>query len=83
MGLQSLFLDGAALPAHVISGPGALRLGAAKPGDDSVTHGGILVNTTVANHQTVAAPIVGLQNLQFANLSRTPGTTSGMSSQSR
>ena len=43
--LQSLFLDGATLPAHTFSGPGALRLGAAKPGDDSVTHGGILVNT--------------------------------------
>ena len=73
--LQSLFLDGASLPAHLISGPGALRLGAAKPGDVSVTHGGVLVNTTVTNNQTIAAPIVGLQNLQFANLSRTPGTT--------
>ena len=73
--LQSLFLDGATLPAHTFSGPGALRLGAAKPGDDSVTHGGILVNTLVANNQTFSNPIVGLQNLQLANLSRTAGTT--------
>ena len=73
--LQSLFIDGATLPAHTFSGPGALRLGAAKSGDDSVTHGGILVNTTVTNNQTFATPIVGLQNLQFANLSRAAGVT--------
>ncbi len=71
--LQSLFLDSSSLPAHVFNGPGTLRLGAAKAGDTSVTHGGIVVNTTVPTDQTFNAAIVGLQNLQFANLSRTPG----------
>ena len=73
--LQSLYLDSANLPPHVFSGPGTLRLGAAKPGDDSVTHGGILVNTSVSSSQTFATPILALQNLQIANLSRTPNTT--------
>ncbi len=72
---QTLFLEGASLPAHVFSGPGRLLLGSAKAGDDSVTHGGILVNTNVTRSQTFDTPIVGLQNLQFANLSRTTGVT--------
>ncbi len=71
--LQSLFLDSATLPACTFNGPGTLRLGAAKSGDTSVTHGGILVNTTVPTDQTFNTPVVGLQNLQFANLSLTPG----------
>ncbi|MEO0055353.1 MAG: hypothetical protein RLZZ50_1300 [Verrucomicrobiota bacterium] len=70
---QTLYLEGASLPAHVFSGPGKLLLGSAKAGDDSVTHGGILVNTNVSANQTFQTDIVGLQNLQFANLSRTAG----------
>lgn len=73
--MQSIVLDGATLPAHTFGGSGALRLGAGKAGDNSATHGGILVNTTVANNQTVNCPIVAIRNLQFANLSRTSGTT--------
>lgn len=72
---QTLFLEGASLPAHVFSGPGRLLLGSAKAGDDSVTHGGILVNTNVSANQTFQTAVVGLQNLQFANLSRTAGVT--------
>jgi autotransporter-associated beta strand protein len=72
--LQSIVLDGATLPAQTFSGAGALRLGAGKAGDTSATHGGILVNTTVSNDQTFNNPIIGVRNLQFANLSRTPGT---------
>ncbi len=71
--LQSLFLDSPSLPAHTFDGPGALQLGAGKPGDTSVTHGGILVNTTVPVDQTFNTSIVGLNHLQFANLSRTAG----------
>jgi len=71
--LQSLYFDSANLPAHIFGGSGALLLGAAKSGDTSVTHGGIVVNTTVPTDQTFNTAIVGLQNLQFANLSRTPG----------
>ncbi|MBC8012371.1 MAG: autotransporter-associated beta strand repeat-containing protein, partial [Burkholderiales bacterium] len=70
LALQSLYLDHPALPALVFSGPGALRLGAAPAGDDSVTHGGIALNTTVPTDQTVQNAIVGLAHLQFANLSR-------------
>jgi autotransporter-associated beta strand protein len=73
--LQSILLDGASLPAHAFGGTGALKLGAGKPGDPSVTHGGILVNTSVSNNQTFGNPVIGLSNLQFANLSRTPGNT--------
>lgn len=73
--LQSLYLDHPSLPAHSFEGPGALKLGAGSPGDTSATHGGILVNTTVSNNQTFNTPIVGISHLQFANLSRTPGTT--------
>ena len=69
--LQSLYLDGADLPALTFAGPHALRLGASP--DPSATHGGILLNTTITAAQTIAAPIEGVQNLQFANLSRTPG----------
>lgn len=71
--LQSLYLDGAALPAHTFAGPGKLILGAGKPGDTSVTHGGIAMNTTVAADQTFHTAITGVQNLQFANHSRSPG----------
>lgn len=71
--LQSLYLDGESLPAHVFSGPGKFILGAGKPGDSSCTHGGIAMNTTVAVDQTFNTPIVGVQNLQFANHSRTTG----------
>ena len=71
--LHTLYLEGGSLPAHVFTGPGKLLLGAGKPGDTSVTHGGILVNTNVTAHQTFHNEIVGLQNLQIANLSRTPG----------
>ncbi len=72
---QTIYLEGASLPAHVFAGPGKLFLGSAKAGDDSVTHGGILVNTNVSANQTFQTDIVGLQNLQFANLSRSPGVT--------
>ncbi len=71
--LQSIVLDGATLPAHTFSGTGALKLGAGKSGDISSTHGGILVNTNVSNAQTFNTPVTGLKDLQFANLSRTPG----------
>ena len=71
--LQSLYLDGETLPAHVFSGPGKLVLGAGKPGDASCTHGGIAMNTTVAVDQTFNTAITGVQNLQFANHSRSPG----------
>ncbi len=71
--LSSLSLDGAALPPLTFTGPGALRLGASP--DPSLTHGGILVNTTVSSNQTFSVPLVGVQSLQFANLSRTPGVT--------
>ena len=71
--LQSLYLDGATLPAHTFSGPGKLLLGAGKPGDTSCTHGGIAMNTSVAVDQTFSTAITGVQNLQFANHSRTPG----------
>ncbi len=73
--LQSVFFDGDSLPAHVFAGSGALRLGAGKPGDASATHGGIIVNTNVRSNQTFDTALVGLANLQFANLSRTPGAT--------
>ncbi len=68
--LQSLYLDGATLPAHTFSGPGKLILGAGKPGDASVTHGGIGMSTDVTSDQTVNTDIVGLQTLQFVNHSR-------------
>ena len=71
--LQSLYLDGASLPAHTFSGPGKLILGAGKPGDTSVTHGGIGMSTAVAADQTFNTDIVGLQTLQFANHSRVAG----------
>ncbi|MEO0055541.1 MAG: hypothetical protein RLZZ50_1488, partial [Verrucomicrobiota bacterium] len=71
--LQSLFLDGASIPAHTFSGPGKLILGAGKPGDTSVTHGGIAVSTDVAADQTFNADIIGLQTLQFVNHSRVTG----------
>lgn len=73
--LQSLYLDHPSLPAHNFEGRGALKLGAGSPGDTSATHGGILVNTTVSNDQTFNTPIIGISNLQFANLSRTAGNT--------
>lgn len=71
--LQSLYLDGATLPAHTFSGPGKLILGAGKPGDASVTHGGIAMNTLVTADQTFNTAITGVQNLQFSNHSRSPG----------
>lgn len=71
--LQSLHLDHPSLPAHTFGGLGPLRLGAGLPGDSSATHGGILVNTTVSSNQTINTPVIGISNLQFANLSRKPG----------
>lgn len=71
--LQSLYLDGASLPAHVFSGPGKLLLGTGKPNDTSCTHGGIAMNTSVSANQTFNTAIVGVQNLQFANHSRVNG----------
>jgi autotransporter-associated beta strand protein len=71
--IQSLYLDHPSLPAHTFGGPGPLRLGAGISGDSSATHGGILVNTTVASNQTIDTPVIGVSNLQFANLSRKPG----------
>lgn len=71
--VSSLSLDGAGLPALTFSGAGSLRLGVSP--DTSLTHGGVLVNTAVTANQTIEIPIVGAQSLQFANLSRTPGTT--------
>jgi autotransporter-associated beta strand protein len=73
--LQSLYFDGTNAPSLAIGGPGALRLGVGKDGDTSVTHGGIVLNSEVATPQTIHAPIVGEQNLQFINLSRYAGAT--------
>lgn len=71
--LQTLSFDGATTPAHTFSGAGALRLGEPKAGDTTVTHGGILLNTEVQTNQTFNVPIVALQMLQLANLSRKAG----------
>lgn len=71
--LQTLSFDGATTPAHTFSGAGALRLGEPKAGDTTVTHGGILLNTEVQTNQTFNVPIVALQTLQLANLSRKAG----------
>lgn len=71
--LQTLSFDGATAPAHTFSGAGALRLGEPKVGDTTVTHGGILLNTEVQTNQTFSVPIVALQTLQLANLSRKAG----------
>lgn len=71
--LQTLSFDGATTPAHTFSGAGALRLGEPKAGDTTVTHGGILLNTEVQTNQNFNVPIVALQTLQLANLSRKAG----------
>ncbi len=73
--LQSVFFDNASLPAHLFGGLGVLRLGAGKSGDASATHGGIVVNTNVRSNQTFNTALIGLSNLQFANLSRAAGVT--------
>lgn len=73
--LASLSFDGADLPAMTFGGSGRLVLGERGSGDTTLTHGGLLLNAAVATDQTFNLPIAGRRSLQFANVSRTPGTT--------
>ena len=68
---HSLYFDNFGCPPFVFaSGNSALRLGSAPAGV-----GGVTINTTVTNSQTINANITAERQLQFGNFSRTPTTT--------
>lgn len=68
---HSLYFDNPGCSPFVFAaGSGVLRLGAATAGV-----GGVTVNTTVTNDQTINANITADRQLQFGNFSRTPTTT--------
>lgn len=68
---HSLYFDNPGCPAFVFAaGSASLRLGSAPAGV-----GGITVNTTVTNSQTINANITAERQLQFGNFSRTTTTT--------
>ncbi len=68
---HSLYFDNPGCAPFVFaSGSSALRLGSAPAGV-----GGITINTTVTNSQTINANITAERQLQFGNFSRTPATT--------
>lgn len=65
---HSLYFDNPGCPSFVFAaGSASLRLGSAPAGV-----GGITVNTTVTNAQTINANITAERPLQFGNFSRTP-----------
>lgn len=68
---HSLYFDNPGCPPFVFAaGNSVLHLGAAAAGV-----GGITVNTTVTNSQTINANISAEKQLQFGNFSRTPTAT--------
>ena len=68
---HSLYFDNPGCPPFVFAtGSSALRLGSAPSGV-----GGVTINTTVTNSQTINANITAERQLQFGNFSRTPTTT--------
>lgn len=68
---HSLYFDNPGCPSFVFAaGSASLRLGSAPAGV-----GGITVNTTVTNAQTINANITAERPLQFGNFSRTPAAT--------
>lgn len=68
---HSLYFDNAGCPPFIFAaGSSALRLGSAPSGV-----GGVTINTTVTNSQTINANITAERQLQFGNFSRAPETT--------
>ncbi len=68
---HSLYFDNPGCPPFVFAaGSSVLHLGSAPAGV-----GGVTINTTVTNSQTVNANITADRQLQFGNFSRTPATT--------
>jgi autotransporter-associated beta strand protein len=68
---HSLYFDNPGCSPFVFAaGGGSLRLGSAPAGV-----GGITINTTVTNSQTINANITAERQLQFGNFSRTPTAT--------
>lgn len=68
---HSLNFDNAGCPAFVFAaGSSNLNLGAALAGV-----GGVTINTTVTNSQTINVNVTAARPLQFGNFSRTPTTT--------
>jgi autotransporter-associated beta strand protein len=68
---HSLYFDNPGCPPFVFAaGSASLRLGSAPAGV-----GGITVNTTVTNSQTINANITAERQLQLGNFSRTPTAT--------